>query len=248
MAILGAVVCGVFIGSVLGFVGAGGAMLSVPMLIYFFNFSASTATTAALAIVIAAATSGLIPKFKSKDVLIREALIISSIGFISNVSFSLVAHSLSDKTIKTGFCIVLLVAAISMVMKPITGSEKKIPLMWLILISLIIGTMTGLFGVGGGFLAIPILVLFFKNSQAKASGTSLLIIVLNSIIAFIAHHSIWSTVNWKIPLIMATSAVIVARVASIKAKKINPQILRQSFAYLLISIAAFTLIQTWLIS
>ena len=66
MEILGALLSGVFIGSVLGFVGAGGAMLSVPILIYLFDFTAPTATTAALAIVIAAATSGLIPKFKSK--------------------------------------------------------------------------------------------------------------------------------------------------------------------------------------
>ena len=57
MEILGALLSGAFIGSVLGFVGAGGAMLAVPMLIYFFNFSAVTATTAALAIVIAAAAA-----------------------------------------------------------------------------------------------------------------------------------------------------------------------------------------------
>jgi uncharacterized membrane protein YfcA len=248
MEIVAALICGSFIGSVLGFVGAGGAMLSVPMLIYFFNFSAPIATTAALAIVIAAATSGLIPKFKSKDVLVREALIISSIGFTANIGSSLLAHSLSDKTIKTGFSIVLLIAANTMLMKPISGSQKKIPLLVLIVISLVIGTMTGLFGVGGGFLAIPILVLFFKNSQAKASGTSLLIIVLNSIIAFFAHHSLWNSVNWKIPVIMAISAVIIARAASIKANTVNPRILRQSFAYLLFAIAIFTLIQSWLIS
>jgi hypothetical protein len=248
MEIVAALICGSFIGSVLGFVGAGGAMLSVPMLIYFFNFSPPIATTAALAIVIAAATSGLIPKFKSKDVLIREALIISSIGLVTNVGSSLLAQSLNDKTIKTGFSIVLIVAAFTMLMKPIAGSEKRIPLLVLIAISLVIGTMTGLFGVGGGFLAIPILVLFFKNSQAKASGTSLLIIVFNSIIAFFAHHSLWNSVNWKIPVIMAISAVIIARAASIKANKVNPRILRQTFALLLFAIAIFTLIQSWFIS
>lgn len=248
MEILGALLSGVFIGSVLGFVGAGGAMLSVPILIYLFDFNAPSATTAALAIVIAAATSGLIPKFKSKDVLVKEALIISAIGSVTNIGFSLNVDSFSDQFIKSGFALVLIIAATSMLIKPVVGTEKKVPLLWLLFISLVIGTMTGLFGVGGGFLAIPILVLFFKTSAVKAAGTSLLIIVLNSIIAFLSHYAIWDQVNWKLPIIMALSAVVIARLASIKAASVNPLILKRAFAYLLFSLSAFTLIQTWFIS
>lgn len=248
MEILGALLSGAFIGSVLGFVGAGGAMLAVPMLIYFFNFSAITATTAALAIVIAAATSGLLPKFKSKDVLVKEAFIVSAIGSVANIGFSLNLYRLSDQIIKSGFAFVLVIAAVSMLIKPVVGSEKKVPLTWLLFISLIIGTITGLFGIGGGFLAIPILVLFFKTPPIKAAGTSLLIIVLNSIVAFIFHYAIWSDVDWKIPIIMAISAVVIARLASLKASTVSPQLLKRAFAYLLLVISAFTLIQTWLIS
>lgn len=248
MEILGALLSGVFIGSVLGFVGAGGAMLSVPILIYLFDFNAPSATTAALAIVIAAATSGLIPKFKSKDVLVKEALIISAIGSVTNIGFSLNVDSFSDQFIKSGFALVLIIAATSMLIKPVVGTEKRVPLLWLLFISLVIGTMTGLFGVGGGFLAIPILVLFFKTSAVKAAGTSLLIIVLNSIIAFLSHYAIWDQVNWKLPIIMAFSAVVIARLASIKAASVNPLILKRAFAYLLFSLSAFTLIQTWFIS
>ena len=248
MEILGALLSGVFIGSVLGFVGAGGAMLSVPILIYLFDFTAPSATTAALAIVIAAATSGLIPKFKSKDVLVKEAIIISAIGSAANVGFSLNIDSFNDQFIKSGFALVLIIAATSMLIKPVVGTEKKVPLLWLLLISLVIGTMTGLFGVGGGFLAIPILVLFFKTSAVKAAGTSLLIIVLNSIIAFLSHYAIWDQVNWKLPIIMALSAVVIARLASIKASSVNSLILKRAFAYLLFAISAFTLIQSWIIS
>jgi uncharacterized membrane protein YfcA len=161
MEILGALLSGVFIGSVLGFVGAGGAMLSVPILIYLFNFTAPTATTAALAIVIAAATSGLIPKFKSKDVLVKEAIIISAISTVTNVGFSLNLESFSDQFIKSGFALVLIIAATSMLIKPVVGSEKKVPLLWLLFISLIIGTMTGLFGIGGGSLRFRFL--FFSS-------------------------------------------------------------------------------------
>ena len=248
MLIIEALVAGVLIGAVLGFIGAGGAMLSVPILIYGFDFSASHATTAALAVVLLAAASGLIPKFKSKDVLVKEALIICALGLTTNISTSLIVHRLSDRFILTGFSFVLLVAGISMLLKPFaTGPERKMPAWALILVSLVIGSMTGLFGIGGGFLAIPILVLFFQVPQNKAAGTSLLIIVLNSLTAFFGHYKIWSEVNWTVPIAMAVSAVVISQLASGKSAHISPVLLKRAFAVLLFSISAITLLNAWVI-
>jgi uncharacterized membrane protein YfcA len=246
MLILEALVAGVLIGSVLGFIGAGGAMLSVPILIYGFDFSASHASTAALAVVLLAAASGLIPKFRSKDVLVKEAFIISGLGLTTNISTSLIAHNLSEKFILTGFSLVLLVAGTSMLIKPFTsGPERKMPAWALILISLVIGSMTGLFGIGGGFLAIPVLVLFFQVPQNKAAGTSLLIITLNSISAFLGHYKIWSEVNWTVPIAMAVSAVVISQLASGKSAGVSPTILKRAFALLLFSISVITLLNAW---
>jgi uncharacterized membrane protein YfcA len=237
---------GALIGSVLGFIGAGGAMLSVPILIYGFDFSASHASTAALAVVLLAAASGLIPKFKSKDVLVKEAFIISGLGLTTNISTSLIAHNLSEKFILTGFSLVLLVAGSSMLIKPFaSGPERKMPLWALILVSLVIGSMTGLFGIGGGFLAIPVLVLFFQVPQNKAAGTSLLIITLNSIAAFLGHYKIWSEVNWTVPIAMAISAVVISQLASGKSAGVSPTILKRAFAVLLFTISAITLLNAW---
>jgi uncharacterized membrane protein YfcA len=108
--------------------------------------------------------------------------------------------------------------------------------------------ITGLFGIGGGFLAIPILVLFFKVPQGKAAGTSLAIIAINSITAFFGHYQSWDDVNWKIPLVMAIAAVTIARMASIKSGQLDPVLLKKGFAILLYSIALFTLLQTWVIA
>jgi uncharacterized membrane protein YfcA len=248
MEIIGGLIAGGFIGAVLGFIGAGGAMLSVPILIYIFDFTPQTATTAALAVVLTAAISGLLPKIKSKEVLFREALIIWALGLTTNITFSILAYRLSDSVLTTGLAFVLIVAGTSMLIKPIAGTEKRVPLLWLILISLVIGMLTGLFGIGGGFLAIPILVLFFKVPQGKAAGTSLAIIAINSITAFFGHFQSWDNVNWKIPLVMAFAAVIVARMASIKSGQLNPVVMKKSFAALLYSIAVFTLLQTWVIA
>jgi uncharacterized membrane protein YfcA len=223
-------------------------MLSVPILLYVFDFTPQTATTAALAVVLSAAISGLLPKIKSKEVLFREALIIWALGLTTNVLFSILAYRLSDSVLTTGLALVLIVAGSSMLIKPIAGTEKRVPLAWLILISLIIGMLTGLFGIGGGFLAIPILVLFFKVPQGKAAGTSLAIIAINSITAFFGHNRSWDDVDWKIPLVMAVAAVIVARLASIKSGQLNPALMKKGFAILLYSIAVFTLLQTWVIA
>jgi uncharacterized membrane protein YfcA len=114
--------------------------------------------------------------------------------------------------------------------------------------SLVIGSMTGLFGIGGGFLAVPVLVLFFKVPQGKAAGTSLAIIAINSITAFFGHYQSWSEVTWTVPIAMSIAAVIVARFASIKSGQMNQAILRKAFAALLYSIAIFTLLQTWVIA
>jgi hypothetical protein len=243
MEIIAGLIAGGFIGAVLGFIGAGGAMLSVPILLYVFDFTPQTATTAALAVVLSAAISGLLPKIKSKEVLFREAL-----GLTTNITFSILAYRLSNSVLTTGLALVLIVAGSSMLIKPIAGTEKRVPLVWLILISLAIGMLTGLFGIGGGFLAIPILVLFFKVPQGKAAGTSLAIIAINSITAFLGHNRSWDDVDWKIPLVMAVAAVIVARLASIKSGQLNPALMKKGFAILLYSIAAFTLLQTWVIA
>ena len=191
-----AVLAGAFIGSVLGFVGAGGALVSVPILLYVFHFTPKQATTAALAIVLLAALSGAIPKMRTHEVLYREAFSIWGIGLITNIGGSAVAKHLPNAFITSGFALILTVAGIATLRKPVRADpEKRMPVGVLIAIALVIGAMTGIFGVGGGFLAIPILVLFYNTPQNKAAGTSLLIISINSTTSFIGHHALWHLVK-----------------------------------------------------
>jgi len=240
-----ALLSGAFIGSVLGFVGAGGAMISVPILIYLFDFTAGQATTAALAIVFMAAFAGVIPKIKSNDVLFREALSVWAIGFISNIGGAQLAKHLSDTTILIGFAGVMILAGTSMLRGPITAApEKRMRPIALILISLTIGAMTGIFGIGGGFLAIPVLVLFYNTPQKKAAGTSLLIIALNCLTSFLAHHSQWHAIAWHTPITIGLAAIVVSVIASHNSSKVNARVLQKAFAWLLFSLAAFTIVRT----
>jgi uncharacterized membrane protein YfcA len=242
--ILGLIV-GAFIGAVLGFIGAGGAMLTVPILIYGFDFSPNQATTAALAIVFAAALSGAYSKARIKSVLYKEALAIWALGLTTNVGSSLLAHRLSPVFISTGFAVVLILAATSMLIPPLDKSQSRISHSKLALLSLLIGCITGVFGIGGGFIVIPVLVLAFGTPLSIAAGTSLAVISINSLTAFIGHYKLWSEINWSLPLAIALSAVVVAGFASRAHPSINPLLLKRSFAALLYLVALFSILHTW---
>jgi uncharacterized membrane protein YfcA len=243
MEILGALIAGTFIGSVLGFVGAGGAMLAVPILIYGFGFEPSVASTAALAVVGSAALSGASAKIKKKEIYYRDALAIWAIGLIANIFFSTLVHRLPEDFIAIGFSLVIIFAGLSMLGSPLTTIHKRMSWPVLIAISLLIGSITGLFGIGGGFLVIPVLVLGFGTSHAIAAGTALFVIAINSATALLGHNALWSEVSWGIPLVMGASAVVVAQIASRIKLPISDVLLRKIFAYLLFSVAIFTLIE-----
>jgi hypothetical protein len=243
MEILGALIAGAFIGSVLGFVGAGGAMLAVPILIYGFGFEPSVASTAALAVVGSAALSGASAKIKKKEIYYRDALAIWAIGLTTNIFFSTLVHRLPEDFIAIGFSLVIIFAGLSMLGSPLTTIHKRMSWPVLIVISLLIGSITGLFGIGGGFLVIPVLVLGFGTSHAIAAGTALFVIAINSATALLGHNALWSEVTWEIPLIMGASAVVVAQIASRINLPISDVLLRKIFAYLLFSVAIFTLIE-----
>ena len=242
-----AILSGLFIGSVLGFVGAGGALTSVPILLYIFHFTPTQATTAALGIVFLAAFSGAIPKMRTHEVLYREAFSIWGIGLVTNIGGAALSKHLPNAFITTGFALVLVVAGVATMRGPVKADvEKRMPVGVLIVIALTIGALTGIFGIGGGFLAIPILVLFYNTPQNKAAGTSLLIISINSLTSFVGHHAVWHEVKWGIPMGIGAVAVVVSLIASHNTKHVPVLLLRRAFAYLLFALSIFTIAKTWI--
>lgn len=249
MEIVLAILTGIAIGVILGYVGAGGSMLAVPAFIYIFGFNPVQATTAALIVVFIGAASGALPKLRKNEILIKEALVIWAIGLSTNFTGAYFLPQIPEQTILTGFALVLVVAGSSMLIPaPKESSERKVPPLALIAISLVIGAITGLFGIGGGFLAIPILILFYNVAPAKAAGTSLFIIAINTLTGFFAHYRHWDEVNWSIPLVVALMALVISRLASRHSSNISPATLKKAFAFFVFAIATFTLVDTWLIS
>jgi len=248
MDLLLALISGVGIGSVLGFVGAGGSMLAVPIFIYVFGLTPVTATTASLLVVFVGAFSGVIPKIKEKEVLIKEAFVIWALGLITNLTGAYFLPRIPESIVLTGFAMVLISAGISMLIPaPIQSSERRVSRVALVAISLVIGALTGLFGIGGGFLAIPILILFFNVAPSKAAGTSLFIITINTLTGFFAHYRHWSDVDWTLPIVIALVALVISRLASRRSSQLSPTTLKRAFAYFVFAIALFTLVETWVI-
>jgi len=244
-----AVASGLLIGSVLGYVGAGGSMLAIPIFIYVYGLSPVAATTASLLVVFVGAASGALPKLRRNEILIKESLTIWAIGLVTNLTGAYYLPRIDENLILTGFSLVLISAGVSMLIpSPAESSERKVSPVALVGISLIIGALTGLFGIGGGFLAIPILVLFYNVSPARAAGTSLFIIMINTLTGFFAHYRHWDEVNWLIPGVIATVALLVSRFASHHSSRLSPATLKRAFALFVFAIALFTLVDTWVIT
>ena len=106
----------------------------------------------------------------------------------------------------------------------------------------VVGFLTGLFGVGGGFLIIPALVLLLGLPMTVAVGTSLVIIVINSVAGFAAHAGD-AALDYRIALAFTAAAVVGSLASARVASRLPAERLRRWFAYLVFAVAAFVVVQ-----
>jgi uncharacterized membrane protein YfcA len=200
MEILG-YVFSICIGVILGLLGGGGSILSIPILVYFFHLDAVLASAYSLFIVGVTSFVGAIPKYRDHLVNIKAALafgvpsIISTfatrkwiIPAIPDVIFQFQSLILTKRFLILGtFALLMIIASLSMIL---TRKEKKIVgvgarSVLTIVEGSLIGFLTGLVGAGGGFLIIPALVFLTSLPFKTAVGTSLFVIAINSLMGFL---------------------------------------------------------------
>jgi len=245
--ILEALVVGIAIGGVLGLIGAGGAVVAVPAFIYVFGFSPLEATTASLAVVAVSAASGSVPRFRLGQVHLRQALLFWGLGIVGTLAGSRLSTVLPESLIVAGFAVVMLGAALAMWRKSSatesTGPRHRAP--WLLpVVAIAIGLLTGVFGVGGGFLIVPALVLVFGFPFGIAAGTSLVVVALNSVTALVFKYDTWHQIPWHIPVLVIVGGLIGSVVASTLNGRVSQRLLERSFAALLVVLAAWMAIDT----
>lgn len=192
-----AVLLGALIGLSLGAIGGGGSILTVPILVYIMGQDAHAATATSLAVVGATALIGAIPHWRAGRVAVPIALAFGFTGIAGAFAGAWANHLLPGWLILTLFGLLMLAVSLRM----LRSSQGKPPAseqvaaraargtgFWRVAVAgLGVGLMTGFFGVGGGFLVVPALVLVIGMGMRAAVGTSLLIIALNSASALLAH-------------------------------------------------------------
>jgi uncharacterized membrane protein YfcA len=252
-------VAAVLIGLILGLIGGGGSILTVPVLVYLFHIQPELGTAYSLFIVGSTSLIGVLPKWRQMEVDMRTAVLFGLPSMLTVFSTrkwilptipDLIYSSEHLVLTKSNamlvlFSILMLFAAFKMLRGHTTQHEQEQrPFQWnnypLMLQGAIVGILTGLVGVGGGFLIVPALVMYSKLTMKMAVGTSLLIISVNSLIGFTGD--VWtqgSLMDWKFLGLLTLLAVIGILVGGKLAKKMETNVLRKGFAWFVLLMGLF---------
>lgn len=238
------IVLGIFIGLVLGIVGAGGAILAVPGLIAVMGLSTVVATTSSLVIVGSAAVAGFIPRLRTKTVDVRLGLTFSALGILGTFVGTQLVKVVPESVQIILFATLMFGAATAMWRGPVAESNAQVKSRWRLVFvgASAIGVLTGLLGVGGGFLIVPALVLILKVPTKTAAGTSLVAIASTSAIALLMRFEYWSDIPAAPIAAFTFAAIIASYLAAPVAGKLNARTLQKGFAVFVTITATLILI------
>jgi len=228
-------------GITLGLVGAGGSILTIPILVYLLNVPIILATSYSLVVVGSTAFMGLL-RYRH-NILFRKAIVLlipSVLGVFLARHFMIpsLPYTIGSLPIDKALVILLLifmsVAGYFMIKNSPLDAQNNLPKnqnIKVILIGLALGIVMGLLGAGGGFLIIPTLVLLMGFSMQEAVPTSLFIITVNSLIGFAAdqHHFIES--DWSNLVKYLAPAILGMLMGLYIAKFAKGESLKKAFGY-----------------
>ncbi len=187
-----------FIGLSLGLMGGGGSILTVPILVYILKMDPKLSIALSLAIVGATSLIGSYGHYKKGNIHLKVAIIFGPFAMLGTFIGAKLSVYFSAAIQLILFAIIMMIASIFMYKgrkesQQIEKSSYNIAL--IIFEGIVVGIVTGIVGVGGGFLIVPALVLIAGIPMKMAVGTSLLIISLKSITGFIGYYDQF-TIPW----------------------------------------------------
>lgn len=245
----GAAGLGVAVGLVLGALGGGGAILTVPAMVYLLGVPAKAATAASLVVVgVASATSGALHA-RAGAVRWKIALIFVATGVPASLLGTWTNQGLDPRVLLSAFAVVMLVSAAAMLRRlrrPRASSGSSTPrhtTLKLVAGGTLTGFLTGFLGVGGGFVIVPALVLAFRLTMPIAVGSSLVIIALNSVVALLARTGSIS-LDWSIVAPFTIGAALASALGRPIASQVPARVLQGAFAGLLVVVAVAVLLRS----
>lgn len=241
-----AIALGVMIGASLGLLGGGGSILTVPIFVYILGFPPKEAIAMSLAVVGVTSAVGAAGHWRAGNVNVRTGATFGAVAMAGTFAGTRLAAFLSGTTQLAIFGAVMLVAAAFMFRgrRDDTSSRRhgsNTATSLVMLEGLAVGLLTGLVGVGGGFLIVPALVLL-ALPMSTAVGTSLLIIAANCAAGFYGYlgqiHLTWTSMA----LVTAGTLPGIA-LGTWLHRFVSQAVLRRGFAIFLLLVAAFILYQ-----
>jgi uncharacterized protein len=238
------VVLGFAIGFSLGLLGGGGSILTVPVFVYILGFGAKDSIAMSLVVVGTTSVVGAAGHWRKGHVSVRVASIFGGVAIVGTYLGTRLATRLSGAEQLAIFATIMLVAASTMLRGHETDTGSSIArssssVGWTAMQGLVVGSLTGLAGVGGGFLIVPALV-WGGLPMRDAVGTSLLVIAMNCVTGFYGYVGQVKVAWLSVALVMAGTVPGIATGTS-AIRFVSQQTLRRGFAVLLIGVAIYML-------
>lgn len=247
MPVLG-VALGLVVGLSLGLLGGGGSILAVPIFVYVLGYGAKEAIAMSLAVVGITSLTGAIGHWRIGNVRLRVALIFGAVAMFGTYLGARLAVLFSGAAQLVLFALVMIAAAYFMLRGGVLGARSGAgdpdrtgpaqPRVGLIAVeALAVGVLTGLVGVGGGFLIVPALVLLAGLPMKQAVGTSLLIIAMNTSAGFYGYLG-QVQVDWAFMGLFSGVAVAGIVIGTYLCRFVTQRALRRAFAVFLLVMGA----------
>lgn len=245
-----------FIGIILGLIGGGGSILTVPVLVYLLYINPVTATAYSLFVVGFSALVGAIQNIKKGLVDFKTAIVFSIPAFIAvYISRKFIIPAIPDNLFTIGdflvtkntgimvfFAMIMLLASFSMIRSSSKEIDATLEISYnyplIIIEGLLVGLFTGIVGAGGGFLIIPALVLLVKLPMKKAIATSLLIIAIKSLIGFVGDIENLD-IDWRFLAIFTSLSVIGIFIGTWLSRFFDGKKLKKGFGWFVLIMAIF---------
>lgn len=258
---------GALVGFSLGLTGGGGAIFAVPLLVYALNVPASEAVGISLLAVGVTALVGFVQRAVRGYVEFPAGLLFALAGMAGAPVGAVLANRVSETVLLSMFAVLMIVVALRMWRKadvvparlPILDDENAGPTcrrdpegklrltsqcaLLLAVIGLGTGLLSGLFGVGGGFMIVPALVVFSGMGMQRAIGTSLLIITLISVSGTTTHLLAGKELDLATAVVFAIGSIAGLFAGSGIAQRLAGRTLQKTFAVAMILVAAFVMLR-----